>query len=208
MLRSLDVGRSQRLDSLSNAQIGRLRSHRPPDRFAAREPVTLSPHDASLLNLLTADGRMDVAAIADRLDRSRSTVSRRIARLQADGMIDFIALLTDASSSRPVTVLIWCNIEPAEWDQLATRVAPLAWVGLLTITTGRSNVFLVAHLATTTSVEDVLCVLKSHCPSTQIHETQLSIHAVKVHIRILDEHERWTDDVPQPYAEDNPLLHG
>jgi DNA-binding Lrp family transcriptional regulator len=206
IIESLDVGRAQRLDSLSRRQVADLRTYAtklaPPDR----EPTQLTSTDAALFNLLNADGRMEVAAVAAALDRNPSWVSRRISRLQADGLLDVIAVTTDAISSRPVTVLVWCSIDPTEWGKLAR--APLAWVGLLAITTGRSNVFLIAHLPALASLGSALTELAEHCPSLQVHETQLSVHAIKLQSRMMDEEERWTSEVSQPYSPESRIMGG
>jgi len=206
IIESLDVGRAQRLDSLSRTQVAALRTYAtklaPPDR----EPTHLTGADAAMFTLLNVDGRREVAAVAAALDRNPSWVSRRISRLKADGLLDFIAVTTDSFSSRPVTVLVWCSIAPSEWADLAR--ASLAWLGLLTITTGRSNVFLIAHLPAATSIGTALTELAEHCPSLQVHETQLSVHAVKLQSRLMDEHERWTDEVTQPFSPDSRIMGG
>lgn len=206
IIESLDVGRAQRLDSLSRKQVADLRSYAtklaPPDR----EPTRLTGTDAAMFNLLNADGRMEVAAVAAALDRNSSWVSRRISRLQADGLLDFLAVTPDSFSSRPVTVLVWCSIAPDEWAALAR--APLAWVGLLAITTGRSNVFLIAHLPAVSAIGTAVTELAEHCPSLQVHETQLSVHAVKIQSRLMDEHERWTDEVSRPYDPESQIMGG
>ena len=206
IIESLDVGRAQRLDSLSRKQVADLRNYATKLAPSDREPTRLTSADAAMFNLLNADGRMEVAAVAAALGRNPSWVSRRISRLQADGLLDFLAATTDSFSSRPVTVLVWCSIAPTEWANLAR--APLAWVGLLTITTGRSNVFLIAHLPAPSSIGTALAELAEHCPSLQVHETQLSVHAVKLQSRLMDEQERWTDEVIQPYNPDSQMMGG
>jgi len=207
IIESLDVGRAHRFDSLSRKQVADLRSYAakaaPPDR----EPTPLTRTDAALLNLLNVDGRMEVAAVAAALDRNPSWVSRRISRLQADGLLDFLTVTTDSFSARPATMLVWCSISPAEWADLAR--ASLAWVGLLAITTGRSNVFLIAHLPAASAIGSALTELAERCPSLEVHETQLSIYAAKLYTRLLDEDDRWTDQVfppafPESLMKDGP----
>lgn len=199
---ALDVGSVQRLDVLSHAQVQRLRETRvapsPPDR----EPTEVTEEDLELFTILSGDGRRDVAECAAELGRSRSWVSRRITRLQADGFLDFIALIPDAVSSRPVTALIWADIAPAELQVLAQHTPSLAWIGLMVITTGPSNVFAVAHLPTAKALSQALEEVHSICPSFVVRETQLSVHAIKIHTRITDDDEHWSGEAAQPYAGD------
>lgn len=198
---ALDVGSVQRLDVLSNAQVKRLRETRtapaPPDR----EPTEVTEEDLELFTILSRDGRRDVSDCAGELGRSRSWVSRRMARLQADGFLDFIALIPDVVSSRPVTALIWAGIAPAELSALAQQTASLAWIGLMVVTTGPSNVFAVAHLPTAKALSQALEEIREICPSLVVRETQLSVHAIKVHTRITDDAEHWSGEAAQPYAE-------
>ena len=197
---ALDVGSVQRLDVLSNAQVQRLRETRPQPAPSDREPTEVTDEDLDLFTILSRDGRREAAECAAELGRSRSWVSRRIARLQADGFLDFIALIPDVASSRPVTALIWATIAPAELPALAQQTASLAWIGLMVVTTGPSNIFAVAHLSTPKALSDALEQVRAICPSLAVRETQLSVHAIKVHTRITDDAERWSGKAAQPYA--------
>lgn len=201
---ALDVGLAQRLDALSNTQVQRLRETRSQPAALHREPTELTAEDLDLFTILSRDGRKDTADCAKELGRSRSWVSRRIARLQADGFLDFIALIPDVVSSRPVTALIWATITPAELPALAQRTDSLAWIGLMVVTTGPTNIFAVAHLPTTQALPAVLEELRDICPSLVVAETQLSIRAIKIHTRITDAAEHWTDQAVQPYATEMP----
>ena len=201
ILDAFDVGRAGRLDVLSKAQVQQLHDLRgQPAASPGREPAELTDEDLELFTLLARDGRREVADCAVALGRNRSWVSRRIARLQADGLLDFIALTPDVASSRPVTALVWASVPAAELSALAHRVGSLGWIGMMAVTTGPSNVFAVTHLPTSRALTDALVELVEVCPSLVVKETQLSVRAVKIHTRITDERERFTEQAAQPYA--------
>ena len=193
-----DVGRAARLDSLNRRQIEELRGarvHADPTAPAA----ALTTADLELMQLLAQDGRADIADLAHRLDRDPSAVSRRVAQLQKRGAIDIIAITPDTASSAPVRAFLWCTVAPQELQPLVMNSPSVRWVGLLTVTTGRANVALIANLRTRSQLPRVQAALTSLSPSLQVRETQLSARAVKVHMRRLTVDDRWTDDVGDPY---------
>ena len=58
----------------------------PPPRRATAP--ALDRTDLDILERITADGRLPLTALAERLELSRSTVQVRLARLEAEGVID------------------------------------------------------------------------------------------------------------------------
>ncbi len=123
VLETGDVGRAARLDSLSRRQVSELRNGGGL-RGGAAQPVPrarLSLGDFGLIGLLLADGRMEVAELARRLGREPSHVSRRLARLQADRLLDFVAITPDSTSSIPVRALLRCSVDPREQVSSSTR---------------------------------------------------------------------------------------
>lgn len=98
-----------------------------------------------------------------------------------------------------MTALIWAHIPPAELPALAQQTASLAWIGLMVVTTGPSNVFAIAHLRTTSALSQALEEIRSVCPSVIVHETQLSVRTIKVHTRITNDAERWSGEATQAF---------
>jgi len=200
VLESLDIGRAERLDTLSKRQVQQLRSYaRLPE--SDREVTRMTETDLALTAMLNLDGRTEVAACAAELGRSPSSVSRRISRLQADGHLDFMTMIAEPLSSRPLCTFVWGRIDPEELPALRKHRAALHWAGLLTITTGSSNVVVMANVASVRGLESVLSTLRSICPSLEVHETQLSRQAVKRHSRLVTEDELWTDELTDPYPD-------
>jgi len=200
VVESLDIGRAERLDVLSPRQVAALRRQQVPPTPPGHEATRFSEADAELWRLL-ADGRMEVARAADHLGRSPSAVSRRIARLQADGYLDFVTMIAEPLSSAPHAALIWCRIDPDELGLLQRHRAELHWAGLLSVATGRSNVMAMANLTTLGGLNAVIAQLRAVCPSVEIHDTQLSAQAVKRHSRMVTDEELWTDEITNPYPD-------
>lgn len=200
VLQTGDVGRAARLDALSPRQVAELRG-RYAQESRASASTRLSTEDFEILRLLLREGRRDIAELATALDRDPSAVSRRVARLQRDQIIDIVALTPDTASSAPVRALLWCTIAPQELHSLVRQSANLPWIGLLTATTGHANVFLVANVKTRALLPAVQTELSSLCPSLQLRETQLSAQALKLHMRSVTPHDRLTDEVADPFWE-------
>lgn len=204
VLRTIDVGRAGRLDSLSPAQVQKLRATRLAS--GSGTPSRLGIRDFDLMRALTADGRMEISELARELGREPSTVSRRVARLQTDGYLDFLALTTDTASSFPVVAYLWCIVDAVELEALITRLPIQPWLGSFTVTSGRSNVCVVAHLQTPAGLLRIMEQLTALSPSLRVTETQITSPAVKLHTRLLDEHDRFTDDICDPYTTLAPQL--
>ena len=63
--------------------------------------------DARILNVLQKTGRISNADLADRINLSQSACHRRVARLEAVGIIrDYVALLDPRKLDRPTTVFV------------------------------------------------------------------------------------------------------
>ena len=75
-----------RSDGLPNDQAVDLPDHSGGVSLAEHH-VALDDVDRQILDLLTADGRMPVTAIAKELEIARSTVNLRLARLESTGVI-------------------------------------------------------------------------------------------------------------------------
>lgn len=200
VLHTGDVGRAARLDSLSGQQTSELRSGHARQADSARH-TRLGLDDFDLVRLLLQDGRREVAELAAELGRDPSVVSRRIARLRKAGFVDLVALIPDTASSSPVRALLWCTVDPQDLHELLRKAASLPWIGLLTVTTGRANVVLVANLKTRSLLPAAQTELAALCPSLQLRETQLSTRALKLHMRRVTDDDRLTDDVADPLWE-------
>ncbi|MDI3406852.1 Lrp/AsnC family transcriptional regulator [Streptomyces cavernicola] len=191
-LETVEVGGSRRLESLHPSQIRALRAGLPEPR--AGSAAALRQDDLPLFRLLSQDARTDTAELARRLGREPSTVSRRLARLRTDGLLGFVPLLTDSASPAPWRVLLWCAAPPGEVPQLTAKLAQLSKIGLLTVTTGRPNVQLLAHLESPARVTALHAELAALCPGLQILETQVAAYAVKVHGCLRTPDGRWSDE--------------
>ncbi|NBE55310.1 Lrp/AsnC family transcriptional regulator [Streptomyces boluensis] len=192
VLETIEVGGSRRLESLHPRQIRELRAALPEPRTGAT--ATLRHDDLPLLRLLGQDPRTDTAELARRLGREPSTVSRRLGRLRADGLLGFVALLTDTASPAPWRVLLWCAAPPDDVPQLAAKLAQMPKVGLLTVTTGRANLQLLAHLESPARVTALHTELTALSPGLRIVETQVAAYAVKVHGCLRTPEGRWADE--------------
>ena len=74
--------------------------------------VSLDPYDLALLAALQADGRSTHQQLADRVHLSPSQVGRRLAKLEADGVIERnVAIIAPASVGRTLTIVALVQVE-------------------------------------------------------------------------------------------------
>jgi DNA-binding Lrp family transcriptional regulator len=81
-------------------------------------PDRLTDLDRRLLGALRADGRAPIAALAQRLGVSRATVSHRIEKLTAQGVIvGFTVRVRDYGQAAPVRAISFIEVEGRTTDR-------------------------------------------------------------------------------------------
>ena len=90
------------------------------------------------------DGRLPVSALARRLDRSESSVSRALERLVARGVLHFRTLVEPALLGYQAEFMVWLSIEPDQLDAAGRQLARHPGTKFLAAATGRFN--LVGHM--------------------------------------------------------------
>ena len=101
--------------------------------------VELDEADQRMLTLLERDGRTGLAELADASGRSQSSVRRRMAELQACGVLYF-----DVNFGRRIfgldnAVMLWLSVAPAQLAETGQALAEHPEVAFVCATTGPSN---------------------------------------------------------------------
>lgn len=113
--------------------------------------------DRRLLDLLVADGRASVNALADAAGVSRANAYRRLDRLRDTGVIrGFAARLDHAKAGRPVTVLILVSVEQHRWREVRGALTALPEVDYLAATTGEFDFLALVRVGEVTQLRDVV----------------------------------------------------
>lgn len=127
--------------ALSVAQQEQLRQS-PENSGAVDEPEPLTAPtrtDWSLLTALQRNGRISYTDLAAETDLSSSTVTRRLAALQANGMLSFDVEIDAEVYGVTTQALLWMSVAPADLDQAANTLTQQPETAFLASTTGSTN---------------------------------------------------------------------
>ena len=111
--------------------------------------MKLSPADEALLSLLREDARMPTAAIARRLQLSRTTVQSRIERLERSGVIAGYTVRVDDQHERErIRALIMITVFPKQAPAVVEALRQLPGVRALHSVNGAWDLVAMAVVAT------------------------------------------------------------
>jgi DNA-binding Lrp family transcriptional regulator len=122
--------------ALSATQIARLR----PAVVVTGTDVRLEPSDEPLLEEQAKDARVPVATLASAINWHESTVRRRIAELEAAGLLYFDLDFDERLYGMNLSAMLWLVVEPAHLEAVGKAIATHPEAPFVGITTGRTNV--------------------------------------------------------------------
>jgi DNA-binding Lrp family transcriptional regulator len=101
--------------------------------------VTRDDNDVALFAALQRDGRASFADLAKATGAAPATVARRLADLQAGGVLFFDVDVDDALYGVRTMALLWMSVAPAHLDDVATALAGHDELAVVAATTGPTN---------------------------------------------------------------------
>lgn len=120
-------------------------------RMLAEARMQLDDFDRKILTLLQADNRTPQRDIADAVHLSASAVNRRIAAMEAAGVICAnVAVVDPAKVGRPITIIVEVTVESERLDLLDSvkrRLTACPQVQQCYYVTGESDFVLVLNVA-------------------------------------------------------------
>ena len=102
--------------------------------------------DQAIMAILQEDGRAPHVELARRLGVSEGTVRRRVAELLKGGVIRVVAVAEPERLGYHTSAFIGLQVDPAQVDEVATKLAALAETERVAITTGRYDIFIWVNL--------------------------------------------------------------
>ena len=96
--------------------------------------------------ILQEDGRAPHVELARRLGVSEGTVRRRLAKLLKGGVIRVVAVAEPERLGYHTSAFIGLQVDPAQVEEVATKLAALAETEQVAITTGRYDIFIWVNL--------------------------------------------------------------
>ena len=120
--------------------------------------------DKNLIRLLTADGRLPTAHIAERLDVTTPTVRSRMKALATAGILRVAGLVNLSAVSELTTALIGINIESrGRLSEQLEKLTALKQVHWAAVVTGRFDV--IAEVVVNGGTEDLYTFTSIDLPS-------------------------------------------
>ena len=102
--------------------------------------------DRAIMAILQEDGRAPHVELARRLGVSEGTVRRRLAKLLKGGVIRVVAVAEPERLGYHTSAFIGLQVDPAQVEEVATKLAALAETEQVAITTGRYDIFIGVNL--------------------------------------------------------------
>ncbi|MFE4411909.1 Lrp/AsnC family transcriptional regulator [Streptomyces sp. NPDC056821] len=178
-------GSRWRLHSLDSAQLGAL----GPPGAGAREAASsaeLDRLDHALLDALVRDGRLGLAALAERTGTSAATVRRRVHRLTDSGVILFRCDMAPHLTGLPVSVTFRGQAPASDLNTLHRTLATLPECRLVAAVTGTTNVLATFWLRDIGDIERRETAMCARLPSLTIADRIVGLRTVKRMGHLLD----------------------
>lgn len=145
------------------------------DHRAWHETVTLTEQEFAIAGVLAADGRATYAQIAAAVGASESTAARRVESLVTRGCLRFRTLFETPVIGMDVDFMQWLAVEPAELENVGSRLAKEPSTRYVSATTGRFNLCLHGVLPGYGDLYDYLTKVVGALPA--VHAADLTLQA-------------------------------
>jgi len=148
----------------------------------------LDSYDRKLLQLLQTNNRMSQRELADAVNLSPSAVNRRIAALEADGVITANTSVVDpAKVGKPITVLVQVKLESERLDlldEIKKRFVDCPQVQQVYYVTGEFDFLLVLAVADMTEYERLTRELFFVASNVKSFQTHVAMQRAKVNLQV------------------------
>jgi Lrp/AsnC family transcriptional regulator for asnA, asnC and gidA len=105
---------------------------------------TIDDVDRAIIRLLQRDGRMSNTEIGREVNLTETTIRKRIGRLLGEGLINVVAVPTPRAVGMTVSALIGISVQLGELQAISDRLAKVANVRYVGLSTGRYDLIVEA----------------------------------------------------------------
>ncbi len=110
-----------------------------------REPVTLTPPDEKMLELLASDGRAGLVDLAAAADLTPGRASRRLQNLLRSGVVHIDVEIAAAALGYRARANLWLRVHPSAVKTVGRALAQQPEIAFAAAVTGPHNIHAVAH---------------------------------------------------------------
>lgn len=138
----------------------------------ARGAVALDAVDRRMLELLRDDGRLPVAALAERAGISRANAYTRLERLRSEGVIrGFSASVDSRRLGLGIAALILISGRQPSWRALREDLSSMPEVEFCAFTTGEYDALILVRVPDVETLRDVILERLQSMPTVRATET-------------------------------------
>ena len=128
--------------------------------------------DREMIELLCADGRMSVPALATRLGIGRATAYNRFERLTTTGVIErFTAVVSPRALGLGVAALVLVDVDQQRWREARSELGSLAGVVWIGLATGPFDMAILIRTTDLDHLRDVVLVGLHQLPAVNSAQT-------------------------------------
>ena len=126
-------------------------------RHPGRTALALDDIDRAILAELTADGRLAVRALAERLHISRTNAYARLERLMSEGVITgFGARIDPRLAGLGTSAYILITVEQTSWRTMSAELRKIPYVEHVSLVGGDFDILLLVRTPDNASLRDVV----------------------------------------------------
>jgi len=137
-----------------------------------RPPVVLDRVDRRILELLRDDGRLAVAALAERAGISRANAYTRLERLRGDGVIrGFSAAVDSRRLGLGIAALVLIAGRQPAWRSLREELLRMPEIEFCVFTTGEYDALILVRVPDVETLRDVILERLQSMPTVRATQT-------------------------------------
>lgn len=138
----------------------------------APEPPGLDRLDRRILEVLRDDGRVSIAALAERVGVSRANAYSRLVRLRDEGVVEgFSARVNSRRMGLGIAALILLSVRQPDWRTLRDELQEMPEVEYCALTTGTHDALILVRATDVETLRDVVLERLQGLPYVQATQT-------------------------------------
>ncbi|QIQ03662.1 Lrp/AsnC family transcriptional regulator [Streptomyces liangshanensis] len=173
----------------------------PGERGSGRIGIGLALDSVhfKILGVLRGQGRISVAALAERVGISRANAYTRFEALRADGVITGFSARVDTSRiGLDICALVFVTVRQDLWKQFRATLATMPEVEYCAITTGQHDAMIQIRVQDVSAVHRLVTEQLASIPAVRATETVIILDEVLRRPYVLPTAPRSTEPTPAP----------
>jgi Lrp/AsnC family leucine-responsive transcriptional regulator len=167
---------------------------------SGQKPAGLDKVNLRILEVLRENGRISMAALAERVNVSRASVYNRVEQMTAAGVITgFTAQVNPALVGLDICALVFVTVHPQSWHRFREGILQMPDVEYCTITTGEHDAMLIIRSVDIGGVHDFVTGVVAARPEVK------SVVSVVVLDEVVRRSFLLPSDIPDRSSESNRL---